>query len=142
MGSILITKKRKPKKALCSCTAGEDVHFLGIRDQLLNKTAVFAGCPTPWGCLEGCPGSCIQKQVHDLATTTSSTSAALIPLNSISQRALIHTAAGEGWGEGEREKSNVLLKPSKAQMPITQLHHQWHKACIVHIGCRFSWECL
>lgn len=27
-------------------------------------------------------------------------------------------------------------------MPITQLHRRWHKACIVHIGCRLSWECL
>jgi len=95
MGSILTTKKREPEKALRSHTAGEDVHFLGKRARLPNKTPVSAGCPTPWGCLEGCPGSRVQKQVYELATTTISTSAALIPLNSISQRALIHTAAGE-----------------------------------------------
>lgn len=112
----------------------------GEAGPLAKQDAVFAGCPTPWGRLEGCPGSRVQKQVCELATTTISTSAALIPLNSISQRALIHTAAGEGWKK--REKSNFLLKPSKAQMPITQLHRRWHKACIVHVGCRLSWECL
>lgn len=47
-GSILITikkiKKNKstPRKALHSCTAGEDVHFLGNWARLLNKAAVFA----------------------------------------------------------------------------------------------------
>lgn len=38
MGSIFRTeKKRKPKAALHSCTAGEDVHVLGKQARLLNK---------------------------------------------------------------------------------------------------------
>lgn len=140
MGSNLITKKKKKKK---HCTPAQQVKMFifwknGPRFQTRRLSA---GCPTPWGWFKSCPGSRVQKQVYELATTTVSTSAALIPVNSISQRALIHTAAGEG-GKKKGEKSNVLLKPSKAQMPITQLHRRWHKACIVHVGCGLSWECL
>lgn len=70
---------------------------------------VFAGWPTPWGCLKGCPGSRVQKQVSELAAATTSTSAALIPLNSISQRVLLHTAAGEGGKKKEgREKQHFI----------------------------------
>lgn len=120
---------------------GRRCSFSKETGSVAKQETVFAGWPTPWGRLEGCPGSRVQKQVSKLAAaTTTSTSAALIPLNSISQRVLIHTAAGE---EGKKkEKSNILLKPPKVQMPITQPHRLWHKACIVHVGCRLSWECL
>lgn len=68
-----------------------------------KQEAVFAQCPTPWGQLEVCPGSHVPKHSSKTATPPPP-SAALIPLDSISQRALIHIAAGEGAKKKKREK--------------------------------------
>lgn len=114
--SLKLQKENKPQ-AFHSYTAGGGVHFLRTWAQLPSRMAVFAGCLTPWGCLEGCPGSWVRKQLYELATTTVSTSAAPIPLNSISQSLNSYSSRKRikkvGGVVGGREKSNVLLKPLK-----------------------------
>lgn len=140
MSKLKGKKKKKGKPAFHTCTAGEDVHFLSNGPSCQTRGCV---CPMPdsLGTARGLSRfSCPKAQLQNCNTTTTVSCTNSFRLNK--PKSLDSHSSRGRRKKKKREKSNVLLKPSKAQMPITQPHRLWHKACIVHVGCRLSWECL